>query len=151
VLQAGIGFHNSDLDRDERHILEEEFRAADSTLRVLVATTTLAMGINTPASSVVIVDLEHPGPTPYSVAEYKNMVGRAGRLGFSEKGQSFLITPDGVQQYAYWQRYVKGDPEDIISRFTLERGDPGIADHTSARRSRAAGRRGLRSWRTHRR
>jgi superfamily II DNA/RNA helicase len=126
ALQAGVGFHNSDLDRDERHILEEEFRAPDSALRVLVATTTLAMGINTPASSVVIVDLEHPGqiPTPYAVAEYKNMVGRAGRLGFSEKGRSFLITPNGFQEHTYWQRYVKGDPEDIVSRFPLERGDP---------------------------
>jgi helicase len=126
VLQTGVGFHNADLDREERHILEEEFRTPDSGLRVLVATTTLAMGVNTPASSVVIVDLEHPGPmpTPYAVAEYKNMVGRAGRLGFSEKGQSFLITPSGAQEYAYWQRYVQGEPEDIESRFPLDRGDP---------------------------
>jgi hypothetical protein len=126
VLQGGVGFHNSDLDRDEKHILEEEFRAPGSTLRVLVATTTLAMGINTPASSVVIVDLEHPGPmpAPYAVAEYKNMVGRAGRLGFSEKGQSFLITPNGAQEHAYWQRYVRGKPEDIVSRFPLDSGDP---------------------------
>jgi Superfamily II helicase len=126
VLQGGVAFHNSDLDREERHALEERFRAPGSTLRVLVATTTLAMGVNTPASSVVIVDLQHPGtpPRPYSVAEYKNMVGRAGRLGFTERGRSFLIAPTAATEHVYWQRYVAGTPEDIESRFPLESGDP---------------------------
>jgi len=58
-------------------IVEEEFRRPESGLRVIVATTTLAMGVNTPASSVVIAGLMHPGDSPYSVAEYKNLVGRA--------------------------------------------------------------------------
>lgn len=53
VLQAGVGFHNSDLDRDERHILEEEFRAPDSALRVLRSDHHFGDGLNTPASSVV--------------------------------------------------------------------------------------------------
>lgn len=91
ALQRGVAFHNADLDRDERRAIEEAFRAPNASLRVIAATTTLAMGINTPASAVIIVGLEHPGPTPYSVAEYKNLVGRAGRLGFAERGTSFLI------------------------------------------------------------
>lgn len=126
VLGGGVAFHNSDLHREERQALEEQFRAPGSTLRVLVATTTLAMGVNTPASSVVIVDLEHPGtpPRPYSVAEYKNMVGRAGRLGFTERGRSFLIAPNPATEHVYWNRYVAGTPEDIESRFPLESGDP---------------------------
>ena len=49
VLAGGVAFHNSDLDRDERLVLEEHFRDRDARLRVMVATTTLAMGINTPA------------------------------------------------------------------------------------------------------
>jgi replicative superfamily II helicase len=76
---------------EERRIVEEEFRRTDSGLRVIVATTTLAMGVNTPASTVVIVGLEHPDGSPYAVAEYKNLVGRAGRLGFQERGASFVI------------------------------------------------------------
>ena len=59
-------------------------------LRVLAATTTLAMGVNTPAEAVVIAGLLHPGPEsePYSIAEYKNIVGRAGRLGFATRHAS---------------------------------------------------------------
>jgi len=71
ALAGGVAFHISDLDRDERRVVEEQFRAPGTTLRVIAATTTLAMGVNTPASSVVIAGLEHPDG-PYSVAEYKN-------------------------------------------------------------------------------
>jgi helicase len=125
-LARGVAFHISDLDRDERAVVEEEFRRNDSGLRVIVATTTLAMGVNTPASAVVIAGLQHPGQpgTPYSVAEYKNMVGRAGRLGLAEKGQSFLIATTAMDEHAGWTRYVTGTPEDITSRFPIEEGDP---------------------------
>jgi hypothetical protein len=54
-------------------------------LRVIAATTTLAMGVNTPAEAVVIVGLMHPRDQPYPVAEYKNIVGWAGRLGQGQR------------------------------------------------------------------
>jgi helicase len=50
-LMCGIGFHNSDLDRGERVALETCFRNPDSPLQVIVATTTLAMGVNSPRGS----------------------------------------------------------------------------------------------------
>lgn len=117
VLARGVAFHNSHLDREERRVIEEHFRRRDTTLRVIVATTTLAMGVNTPASAVVIVGLEHPGPSPYSVAEYKNLVGRAGRLGYAERGASFLIATSPHEEHQHWQRYVAARPEDLVSRF----------------------------------
>lgn len=116
-LQGGIAFHNSDLDRDERRIIEEEFRNPESNLRVLVATTTLAMGVNTPAASVIMAGLMHPGNNPYSVAEYKNMVGRAGRLGQTSKGKSFLIPSSLGEAHQLWPNYVLGSPESLQSRF----------------------------------
>lgn len=117
VLSGGVAFHNSHLDRDERRVIEEHFRKSPAQLRVIVATTTLAMGVNTPASAVVIVGLEHPGPSPYTVAEYKNLVGRAGRLGFSERGASYLIATDNREEHGYWHRYVTASPEELTSRF----------------------------------
>ena len=95
VLARGVAFHNSHLAPDERPVIEQQFRARDTRLRVIAATTTLAMGVNTPASAVVVVELEHPGQKSYSVAEYKNLAGRAGRLGYAERGQSFLLATDG--------------------------------------------------------
>jgi helicase len=117
VLQRGVAFHNSHLDPEERRIIEEQFRAPEASLRVIAATTTLAMGVNTPASAVVIVGLEHALQKPYSVAEYKNLAGRAGRLGYAEHGMSFLLAPDGRAEHEYWRRYVTAHPEDLISRF----------------------------------
>lgn len=120
VLQGGVAFHNAHLDREERRVIEEHFRAPNTTLRVIVATTTLAMGVNTPASAVVIVGLEHPsaqGPQPYSIAEYKNLVGRAGRLGYAERGAAYLVATDSREEHDYWCRYVTAQPEDLVSRF----------------------------------
>jgi helicase len=116
-LRRGVAFHNADLQPIERRIIEEEFRRPNSGLRVVAATTTLAMGINTPASTVIIAGLEHPGEQPYSVAEYKNLVGRAGRLGYAEKGTSYLLALDARTEYDFWNRYVIGSPEDLRSRF----------------------------------
>jgi replicative superfamily II helicase len=124
ALARGIAFHNADLEREERRIIEEEFRRPISGLRVIAATTTLAMGINTPASSVIVAGLNHPGDEPYSVAEYKNLVGRAGRLGYSEKGASYLIALDPRAEHDLWRRYVTAQPEDLVSRFLDDETDP---------------------------
>ena len=115
-LASGVAFHNADLDREERQAIETTFRDPHSSLRVIVATTTLAMGVNTPAWSVVIAGLQHPD-SPYSVAEYKNMVGRAGRLGFTPRGKSFLVAPTDAEAYKIWNIYVLGEPEPLNSRF----------------------------------
>ncbi|GEC15440.1 DEAD/DEAH box helicase [Nitrobacter winogradskyi] len=117
AMAGGVAFHHADLTPEERRVVEEEFRRPNSGLRVIAATTTLAMGVNTPASSVVIVGLMHPVDQPYSVAEYKNLVGRAGRLGFSEKGSSYILATDGHAEYGYWSNYVTKTPEDLASRF----------------------------------
>jgi helicase len=124
TLTSGIAFHHADLSSEERRIVEEEFRRPGSGLRVIAATTTLAMGVNTPASSVIIAGLTHPVDHPYSVAEYKNLVGRAGRLGYAEKGTSYLLALDPRTEHHFWLHYVTGSPENLVSRF-LDRGtDP---------------------------
>lgn len=125
ALASGIAFHISDLDKDERNIVEEHFRAPNSKIRVIAATTTLAMGVNTPAEAVIIAGLTHPGNEPYSVAEYKNIAGRAGRLGFADKGISFLLALNPRDEHDYWNRYLLGKPEDLESRF--------LADNTDSR------------------
>lgn len=126
ALRGGVAFHNSDLDRDERAAIERAFRDPGSDLRVVVATTTLAMGINTPADAVIIGELTFSGsrPQPFSVAEYKNMAGRAGRPGFTEAGESYIIATTDVGPAAAWERYVLGKPEAVASRLRDQASDP---------------------------
>ncbi|OZD12990.1 hypothetical protein CH253_18145 [Rhodococcus sp. 06-156-3C] len=123
VLSKGVAFHTADLDRIERATLEGAFRNPDSGLNLIVATPTLAMGVNTPASAVIIVGLTHPIDNPYTVAEYKNMVGRAGRLGFTDFGESYLIPEGALDAGSAWTHYVKGELEPLSSQLVAD-GDP---------------------------
>jgi helicase len=118
-LQRGVAFHISDLDRDERRVVEDFFRAPDSTIRVIVATTTLAQGVNMPAETVVIPELRRRSGLntfqAYRVAEYKNIAGRAGRLGLTERGRAIVLAYAQGDANYFWSEYIKGTPENIRS------------------------------------
>ena len=120
ALEGGCAFHSTDLTREERRLVERSFRDPNGTIMVLVATSTVAAGINTPASTVIIVETEFyggDGSTPYTVAGYKNMAGRAGRLGFAQDGKSILIADTPMEQSRLFRRYVQGTPEPMASSF----------------------------------
>jgi helicase len=78
-LRGGVAFHISDLGRDERRVVEESFRAPDSAIRVIVATTTLAQGVNMPAETVVMPELSRQGISVVhsGVIQYHRRTGRA--------------------------------------------------------------------------
>jgi len=118
TLACGVAFHNSNLTRDERILIERSFRDPNGNVRVLVATTTVAAGINTPASTVILVEHDFPWENkPFSVAEVKNMAGRAGRLGYREAGRAIILASSPYERTELFQRYVLGKPEDIRSSF----------------------------------
>lgn len=119
ALTGGTAFHNSDLIREERLAVEQEFRQSKSEIRVLSATTTVAAGINTPASTVIIVETFFHGDKrrDFTVAEYKNMAGRAGRFGLSPFGRSILLADNTTQREHLFRKYVQGEPEPIHSSF----------------------------------
>ena len=118
-LQQGVGFHLRDLQQEEREAIEDAFRKGD--LRAMVATSGLAMGINTPATSVILVDHEKITATieQYSVGEYKNMAGRAGRmLTVVRPGTSYLCAVDETDADDLFDRYVRGSVEPLVSQLS---------------------------------
>jgi helicase len=119
ALQGGVAFHNSNLTREEKVIVEQAFRDPTGGLRVLAATTTVAAGINTPASTVILAENEFLGEDgrPFTVAEYKNMAGRAGRLGFNEKGKSIIYAETPSDRQLLFNKYVRGNLERLQSSF----------------------------------
>ncbi len=121
-LSGGTAFHNSNLARDEREVIERAFRDPNGPVVALAATTTVAAGINTPASTVILAEQEFVGEDgrPFTVAEYKNMAGRAGRYGFNEKGRSIILAGTPFEREQLFRKYVRGTPEPIHSSFDPE-------------------------------
>lgn len=119
-LKGGVAFHISDLGEDARLAVERAFRFHDSEIRVIVATTTLSQGLNLAADAVVIHRLRHPGEPerPYTVAEYRNMAGRAGRTGIAPRGRSIVIAHGPVDAEQKWSNYVTAVPEPVRSPLT---------------------------------
>lgn len=118
-LQGGTAFHNANLLRAEREAIERGFRSADGGIHVLGSTTTLAAGINTPASTVILAENEFVGEDgrSFTVAEYKNMAGRAGRLGYNETGKAIILADTPIARAQLFRKYVMGVPEDVVSSF----------------------------------
>lgn len=75
---AGVAYHHAGLTAAERSVVEAGFRSG--ALLVLMATSTLAAGINLPARRVILRSLRQ-GIGPVSRAQYLQMIGRAGRAG----------------------------------------------------------------------
>lgn len=120
ALSGGTAFHNADLGREERVSVERAFRDPGGSVRVLAATTTVAAGVNTPANTAVIVETffyGDEGRRDFTVAEYKNMAGRAGRLGLSEEGRSVLLAGSAFERRNLFDKYVLGEPDPIESSF----------------------------------
>jgi replicative superfamily II helicase len=116
ALQGGVALHNSNLSREERVLVERSFRDPEGKIRVLVATTTVAAGINTPASTVIIVEHDFPWENrSFTIADVKNMAGRAGRLGYREVGRAILLADNAFERHQLFQKYVLGIPEAICS------------------------------------
>ncbi|RPA88242.1 P-loop containing nucleoside triphosphate hydrolase protein [Ascobolus immersus RN42] len=75
-LRRGVGVHHAGMNRKYRQTVEVLFRKGF--LRVVVATGTLALGINMPCKTVIFA-----GDSLYlSALNYRQAAGRAGRRGF---------------------------------------------------------------------
>jgi helicase len=83
-----IPFHCSRVPKEKRHQIEDDFRSKK--IKCLVSTSTLAWGVNFPAD-VGIIFGGHRGPTMVDAQDIKQMAGRIGRYGLSEKGEIYYV------------------------------------------------------------
>jgi len=95
LIKQGIEceFHNADLEKEKRHTVESRFRKGE--LKAIIATSTLAWGLNLPARRVVIVGV-HRGMGDVDTYDIWQMAGRAGRPGYDPRGDVYILLPENT-------------------------------------------------------
>jgi helicase len=124
LLSKGAAFHHAGLSNFARKLVEDAFRG--NAVKVVVATPTLAAGVNLPARRVVIADrhkynVELGVHEEISVMEYKQMAGRAGRPKYDKVGEAVLVARTLDEAEYLMEEYVKASPERIASKLSSER------------------------------
>ncbi len=117
-VENGVAFHHAGLESSQRRLVEQGFK--NHLIKCIIATPTLAAGVNIPARRVIIRDLwrydENFGMTPIPILEYKQQAGRAGRPRYDTVGEAITIARDSNQQDQIFYNYILADTEPIYSK-----------------------------------
>jgi len=117
-ISSGIAFHHAGLSSFQRRLIEKSYK--QRLIKCIVATPTLAAGVNIPAQRVIIRDLWRYdttfGMSPIPVLEYKQQAGRAGRPRYDSFGEALTIAKDEKQKIQILTKYIHGEAEPIYSK-----------------------------------
>lgn len=87
TIPCGVGFHHAGLTSEERELIADGYD--NGVLKVIVATCSLAAGINLPARRVILHNARM-GRDLVGPSLLRQMRGRAGRKGKDEVGETYL-------------------------------------------------------------
>ena len=102
TLQFGIALHHAGLDNNDRKISHRLY--AEGKVQILVATSTLAWGVNLPAYLVIVkgtqyFDAKACGYVDMSLTDVLQMMGRAGRPRYDTSGVAVVFTKQTTKQF----------------------------------------------------
>ncbi len=89
LMSFGVGVHHAGLSDDVRALMEWLFEAEE--LSFLVATTTIAQGVNFPVTGVVMASHQYPYGVDMPPEDFWNIAGRAGRISQGSLGIVALV------------------------------------------------------------
>ncbi|UCE73629.1 MAG: DEAD/DEAH box helicase, partial [Methanomassiliicoccales archaeon] len=130
-VRNGAAFHNAGLTNEQRKGVEKAFK--EGHIRCIVATPTLAAGINLPARRVIVRDYRRYDPNfgsiPIPNLEIKQMMGRAGRPRYDDVGEGVLLAKSSKEKDFLLDHYLLSDTEAITSKLGTE---PALRNHLLA-------------------
>lgn len=122
LLRRGIAFHHARLPTAVREAIETDFR--EGRLSAIVATTTLAQGVNLPINTVIfhstrMYDEELETTRRLPARDYWNIAGRAGRAGQETRGLAIHLvkTADDRTDFETYSQ-MRDNPEPVVSGLT---------------------------------
>lgn len=126
LLSHGVGIHHAGLSDDTRALMEWLFEKEE--LDYLVATTTIAQGVNFPVSGVVMASHQYPskrGTYDMPSTDFWNIAGRAGRVDQGSLGVIALAAKDDtkaaqLKDFIYKQT---GDLNSALIQLVAEAGE----------------------------
>jgi superfamily II RNA helicase len=127
-IEKGVGYHHSGLIPKIREVVE--FLIKNKLIKLVFATETFAVGLNFPVKTVVITGLNKPtenGFRNFTVSEYKQMAGRAGRRFLDSFGNViiwlYLNKNKKKNPYPSWielKNITNGSVNNVTSKFIIE-------------------------------
>lgn len=122
IMEKGVAFHHAGLVAKQRKLIETGFSAGK--IKFIVATPTLAFGVNLPAYRVLIRDAKRYdfsyGSSYIPNFEIQQMMGRAGRPKYDSEGEAILIAKNEKEADDMRERYIFGELEPIFSKLSSE-------------------------------
>ena len=102
TLAFGIGLHHAGLSEHDRTMVEELF--LNRKIQVLVATSTLAWGVNLPAHLVIVKGTEFYDAkvnryVDFAITDIMQMIGRAGRPQFDDSAVACIFAQDSKKNF----------------------------------------------------
>ena len=126
-LSFGITLHHAGLSDSDRKLSEKYF--VNRRVQIMIATSTVAWGVNFPARLVIIKGCEYycakkNGYVPYPITDVMQMVGRAGRPQFDDKAIAVILVEE--ERKTFYKRFLY-DPFPAESSLI-----DGLSDHLNA-------------------
>lgn len=90
TVEKGVAYHVGYLPTNIRLRIEELFRKRKGGIHTIFCTSTLLEGVNLPADNLFVTDYKN-GSAPMSAVEFRNLIGRVGRIQFNLYGNVFLV------------------------------------------------------------
>ena len=113
LIEKGVAYHVGYLPANIRLRIEQSFEDGD--LRTIFCTSTLVEGVNLPADNLFITSYRN-GTANMDEVEFRNLVGRVGRIKYNLFGNVFLLRMDSSLTEKQYERLLNNDvPEQKLS------------------------------------